>query len=55
MLFETFATTGGKPNASSVGKVMRVPEPTTVFEIGDEVLLVGGANALEKARALFER
>jgi len=31
------------------------PEPTTVFEVGDEVLLVGDANALEKARALFEK
>jgi len=30
------------------------PEPTTIFEVGDEVLLVGDANALEKARALFE-
>ena len=31
------------------------PEPTMVFEVGDEVLLVGDANALEKARALFEK
>jgi K+/H+ antiporter YhaU regulatory subunit KhtT len=31
------------------------PEPTMMFEVGDEVLLVGDANALEKARALFEK
>ena len=30
------------------------PESTTIFEVGDEVLLVGDANALEKARMLFE-
>ena len=28
---ETLAVTGGTPNASSVGKVIRVPEPTTVL------------------------
>ncbi len=31
MLLEMFAITGGMPNASSVGKVMRVPEPTTAL------------------------
>src|SRR3954468_11024822 len=31
MLLDTFAVTGGKPNASSVGKVMSVPEPTTAL------------------------
>src|SRR3954452_6963951 len=31
MLFDTLAVTGGKPNASSVGKVVRVPEPTTAL------------------------
>jgi len=30
------------------------PEPNTVFEVGDEVLLVGDADALEKARSYFE-
>jgi CPA2 family monovalent cation:H+ antiporter-2 len=37
------------------GSVTYSPEPTTVFEVGDEVLLVGDANALEKARGLFEK
>src|SRR5687768_17261113 len=32
------------------GAVTYSPEPTTVFEVGDEVLLVGDAAALEKAR-----
>src|SRR5687767_12216834 len=36
------------------GAVTYSPEPTTVFEVGDEVLLVGDAAALEKARGLFE-
>jgi hypothetical protein len=27
----TFASTGGYPKASSVGKVISVPEPTTVL------------------------
>src|SRR5262245_50101557 len=31
MLFETFASTGGKPSASSVGNVISVPEPTTAL------------------------
>src|SRR4051794_16104740 len=31
MLFEMFAPTGGKPNASSVGNVIRDPEPTIVL------------------------
>ena len=30
-LFDTFASTGGYPKASSVGKVISVPEPTTVL------------------------
>src|SRR5215469_3078227 len=30
-LFETLATTGGKPNASSVGKVISDPDPTTAL------------------------
>ena len=29
------------------------PDPSATFEVGDEVLLVGDANALEKARAMF--
>src|SRR6476469_3685955 len=33
MLFETFATRGLTPKKSSVGKVMRVPEPTIVLMI----------------------
>jgi CPA2 family monovalent cation:H+ antiporter-2 len=36
------------------GAVTYSPEPTTTFEVGDEVLLVGDTDALEKARALFE-
>jgi CPA2 family monovalent cation:H+ antiporter-2 len=36
------------------GTVTYSPEPTTEFALGDEVLLVGDANALEKARTLFE-
>jgi monovalent cation:H+ antiporter-2, CPA2 family len=36
------------------GAVTYSPEPTTEFAVGDEVLLVGDANALEKARTLFE-
>jgi CPA2 family monovalent cation:H+ antiporter-2 len=36
------------------GAVTYSPEPTTVFEVGDEVLLVGDADALDKARAMFE-
>jgi len=36
------------------GAVTYSPEPTTEFEEGDEVLLVGDAGALEKARTLFE-
>ncbi|HUQ83867.1 MAG TPA: cation:proton antiporter [Gemmatimonadaceae bacterium] len=35
------------------GAVTYSPDPATVFEVGDEVLLVGDANALEKARAMF--
>ena len=31
IVFETLATTGGTPRASRTGKVMRVPEPTTVL------------------------
>src|SRR5687768_13828896 len=31
MLFDTFAVTGGKPTASSVGKVIRLPEPATAL------------------------
>ena len=31
MLFEMFAVTGGTPKNSSVGKVMRVPDPTIVL------------------------
>ena len=36
------------------GEVTYSPDPTTTFEVGDEVLLVGDTNALEKARAMFE-
>jgi monovalent cation:H+ antiporter-2, CPA2 family len=36
------------------GAVTYSPESTTEFAVGDEVLLVGDANALEKARTLFE-
>src|SRR4029079_15963463 len=31
MVLETFAVTGGTPNASRVGNVISVPDPTTVF------------------------
>src|SRR5215212_11679539 len=31
MLLETLASTGGYPKASRVGKVTRVPEPTTAL------------------------
>src|SRR3954447_10993568 len=31
MLFDTLAVTGGKPNASSGGKVISVAEPTTAL------------------------
>src|SRR4051795_12497099 len=31
MLFDTFAVTAGYPRASSIGKVMSVPEPTTAL------------------------
>ena len=37
------------------GAVTYSPEPSTVFEVGDEVLLVGDSNALEKARTYFEK
>jgi monovalent cation:H+ antiporter-2, CPA2 family len=37
------------------GAVTYSPEATTTFDVGDEVMLVGDADALEKARALFER
>ena len=37
------------------GSVTYSPEPTWTFEVGDEVLLVGDAAALEKARTFFER
>ena len=37
------------------GAVTYSPEPNTVFEVGDEVLLVGDADALEKARSYFEK
>ena len=37
------------------GAVTYSPEPNTVFEVGDEVLLVGDADALEKARGYFEK
>lgn len=36
------------------GGVTYSPEPSTVFEIGDEVLLVGDTDAIEKARELFD-
>jgi CPA2 family monovalent cation:H+ antiporter-2 len=36
------------------GAVTYSPEPNTVFEVGDEVLLVGDTAALEKARTYFE-
>ena len=36
------------------GEVTYSPDPMTTFEVGDEVLLVGDTNALEKARAMFE-
>lgn len=36
------------------GNVTYSPEASTVFEPGDEVLLVGDGDALESARALFE-
>jgi CPA2 family monovalent cation:H+ antiporter-2 len=36
------------------GAVTYSPEPTTTFEMGDEVLLVGDPAALEKARSYFE-
>ena len=31
MLFEMFAVIGGMPSSSSVGKVIRVPDPTIVL------------------------
>src|SRR4051794_32300438 len=31
MVLETFAVTGGTPNASRVGNVINVPDPTTVL------------------------
>ncbi|SLI10692.1 Uncharacterised protein [Mycobacteroides abscessus subsp. abscessus] len=31
MVLDTFAVTGGSPKASRTGKVMRVPDPTTVL------------------------
>ena len=37
------------------GSVTYSPEPTWTFSVGDEVLLVGDAAALEKARSFFER
>jgi CPA2 family monovalent cation:H+ antiporter-2 len=37
------------------GAVTYSPEPSTLFEVGDEVLLVGDADALEKARSYFEK
>jgi len=37
------------------GGVTYSPDPSSVFEVGDEVLLVGDANSLEKARAFFEK
>ena len=36
------------------GAVTYSPDPLAPFEAGDEVLLVGDTNALEKARSLFE-
>jgi CPA2 family monovalent cation:H+ antiporter-2 len=36
------------------GAVTFSPGPTATFEVGDEVLLVGDTDALEKARELFE-
>ena len=32
-VLETFAVTGGTPNASKVGKVINVPDPTTVLMV----------------------
>jgi len=37
------------------GSVKYSPEPNTVFEVGDEVLLVGDTDALAKARGYFEK
>ena len=37
------------------GAVTYSPEPTYTFSVGDEVLLVGDAAALEKARSFFEK
>jgi CPA2 family monovalent cation:H+ antiporter-2 len=36
------------------GAVTYSPDPVAPFEVGDEVLVVGDTNALEKARSLFE-
>src|SRR3954451_22616577 len=33
MVLETFAVTGGTPNASRVGNVISVPDPTTVLMV----------------------
>jgi hypothetical protein len=32
-VFETFAVTGAKPNDSSTGKLISVPEPTTLLTV----------------------
>jgi CPA2 family monovalent cation:H+ antiporter-2 len=37
------------------GAVTYSPDPTTVFAVGDEVLLVGDTDALAKARGYFEK
>lgn len=37
------------------GAVTYSPDPLTPFEVGDEVLLVGDTDALEKAREMFEQ
>jgi CPA2 family monovalent cation:H+ antiporter-2 len=37
------------------GAVTYSPDPSTVFEVGDEVLLVGDNDALGKARGYFEK
>jgi len=37
------------------GAVSYSPDPATVFEVGDEVLLVGDNDALAKARGYFEK
>jgi hypothetical protein len=50
-VFDTFAVTGAKPNASRTGKLISVPEPTTALIVPaatPEARIARTSNALKR-------